>query len=174
MIWGGVDAIIIEIKSTVNIMHFNHPETISPLQWKNYIHWSWSLVAKKVGDHYRGLCSSHSWAQRPISRHIKALGRCEPMSHLSLYMTHLWFVQSPFYIKVIYSLSLIESSISRYLMGSEQFSEITCTAEWARFLLGPWGNKMRSSNFNIRDPSTLHVQTGPYMHTHACISLRIS
>ena len=61
-----------------------------PSPWKNYLPWSWSLVAKMVGEHSRGPCSSHSWAW--ISRRIVALGRWKPMSHLSLYMTHLWFV----------------------------------------------------------------------------------
>ena len=28
MIWGGTDLIIIEIKYTINVMHFNHPKTI--------------------------------------------------------------------------------------------------------------------------------------------------
>ena len=41
MIWGGVDVIITEIKCTINIMHFDPPQTIPPhpcpRPWKNCI-----------------------------------------------------------------------------------------------------------------------------------------
>ena len=50
MIWGGADVIIMEIKCTINIMHFDHPETIPPCPhprpWKNCI-----PECQKVGDH---------------------------------------------------------------------------------------------------------------------------
>ena len=50
MIWGGADVLIMEIKCTINIMHFDHPETIPPCPhprpWKNCI-----PECQKVGDH---------------------------------------------------------------------------------------------------------------------------
>ena len=53
MIWGGADVIIIEIKSTINGIHLNHPEPHPPPSppphhpWKNCHLQNWSLVPKK-------------------------------------------------------------------------------------------------------------------------------
>ena len=50
MIWGGADVIKIEIKCTINLMCFNHPETIPHANlWKNCLPWIWSLVPKRLG-----------------------------------------------------------------------------------------------------------------------------
>ena len=56
MIWGEADVIIIETKSTINVMFLNHPETIppTPSPWKNCLPWNWSLVPKRLGT-ARGL-----------------------------------------------------------------------------------------------------------------------
>ena len=48
----GVDIIIIEIKCTTNVMHLNHPETIStlyPVPWKICLPWIWPLVPERLG-----------------------------------------------------------------------------------------------------------------------------
>ena len=50
--WVGVDIIIIEIKCTINVMHLNHPQTIStlyPVPWKICLPWIWSLVPERLG-----------------------------------------------------------------------------------------------------------------------------
>ena len=48
-LWGGADVIMMGIKSTINIMHLKHPQTIptlSPGPWKKCLPQNWSLVPK--------------------------------------------------------------------------------------------------------------------------------
>ena len=50
-IWGGADAITIEIKCTKNVMHLNHPETVPPPPglWRICLLHNWSLAPKRLG-----------------------------------------------------------------------------------------------------------------------------
>ena len=55
-IWGGADVIIIEIKNTINVMSFNHPETIpSPQSMEKLSSRKPVPGSKKSGDHW------HRW-----------------------------------------------------------------------------------------------------------------
>ena len=52
MIWGGTDVIIIGIKCTINLMHLNHPQPLTPLlpsPWKNCLPQSQNLMSKSLG-----------------------------------------------------------------------------------------------------------------------------
>ena len=50
MIWSGADAIRIEIKCTINVMHLNHPQTIPtlPRSMEKFCSRNWSLVPKRL------------------------------------------------------------------------------------------------------------------------------
>ena len=54
MIWGGTDVIITELKCTINVVCFNHPETTTNPPWSTEKLSSMKLVpgAKMVGDHW--------------------------------------------------------------------------------------------------------------------------
>ena len=80
MIWAGTDAIIIEIKCTIDVMHLNHPEAIRspapptwPSLWKNCLPWNWSLGPKRLETAY--LRSSMQWQATPVLLPRKSYGR---------------------------------------------------------------------------------------------------
>ena len=52
MISGGADAIKIERKCTINVVHLNHPGTIHPSIHRKTIFTKLVPGAKKAGDHY--------------------------------------------------------------------------------------------------------------------------
>ena len=57
MTWGGTDAIVIEVKGTINVRHLNHPKTIHH-PWSVEKFSSTKLVpgSKKVGDYCSRRC----------------------------------------------------------------------------------------------------------------------
>ena len=74
MIWGGADVVITQIKCIMNVMHMNHPETISSPCPQSMEKLSTKLApgAKKVGDLCFKVNTSSSWWNGHVtSMHFK-------------------------------------------------------------------------------------------------------